>query len=112
MIARIALAHKLATAAYHMIKEGRPFDHKRLFGYSVGPGGKADEGGGETTKSDELTAWPIVRDLRLLMDDPYTTRNPKAYQRMDALDLDSPVMYYMRHFRAQPHDVGELPNGS
>ena len=52
MIARTALAHKLARAAYHMIKEGRPFDHKRLFGYSVGPGGRADGGVGETTKSD------------------------------------------------------------
>ena len=52
MVARSALAHKLARAAYHMMKEGQSFDEKRLFGYSVGPGGEADDGVGETTKSD------------------------------------------------------------
>jgi transposase len=32
MVARTALAHKLARAAYHMMKEEAPFDQKRLFG--------------------------------------------------------------------------------
>jgi transposase len=32
MVARTALAHKLARAAYHMMKEELPFDQKRLFG--------------------------------------------------------------------------------
>ncbi len=52
MVARTALAHKLARAAYHMMKEEAPFDPKRLFGYSVGPGGETDVGVGETTRSD------------------------------------------------------------
>jgi transposase len=52
MVARSALAHKLARAAYHMMKEEAPFDQKRFFGYSVGPGGETDKGVGETTKSD------------------------------------------------------------
>jgi transposase len=52
MVARSALAHKLARAAYHMMREEAPFDQKRLFGYSVGPGGETDVGVGETTKSD------------------------------------------------------------
>ena len=52
LVARSALAHKLARAAYHMMKEGQPFDEKRLFGYSVGPGGETGLGVGETTRSD------------------------------------------------------------
>ena len=52
MVARTALAHKLARAAYHMMKEKQPFDVKRLFGYSVGPGGETGLGVGETTRSD------------------------------------------------------------
>lgn len=52
MVARSALAHKLARAAYHMMKEGLSFDQKRLFGYSVGPGGEAGRGVGKTTRLD------------------------------------------------------------
>ena len=52
MIARSALAHKLARAAYHMMKEEAPLDQKRLFGYSVGPGGETDKGVGKTTGFD------------------------------------------------------------
>jgi len=52
MVARTALAHKLARAAYHMMKEEAPFDQKRLFGCSVGPGGLTDKGVGKTTRFD------------------------------------------------------------
>ena len=52
IVARTALAHKLARAAYHIMKEGGPFDEKRLFGYSVGSGDEADGGVGKTTRSD------------------------------------------------------------
>ena len=31
IVATKALAHKLARASYHMLKEGRPFDVKRCF---------------------------------------------------------------------------------
>lgn len=52
MVARSALAHKLARAAYHVMKEEAPFDKNRLFGYSVGPGGETGKGVGETTRFD------------------------------------------------------------
>jgi transposase len=52
MVARTALAHKLARAAYHMMKEEAPFDQNRLFGCSVGPGGETDKGVGKTTRFD------------------------------------------------------------
>ena len=52
MVARSALAHKLARATYHMMKEGLSFDQKRLFGFSVGPGGEAGKGVGKTTRFD------------------------------------------------------------